>query len=186
MEDRMSPTELPLLAAIRVAKGHSVDDILAAVARALAEDGLAVTGFIQHDRPADGDCCGTIELEDLASGATHVISQPLGSAARGCRLDPQALAAVAGPLIARIECEPHFLILNRFGKGESEGQGFRAAIEEACARGVPFLTAVRDAYVEAWQDFSGDLGLLLPPDADRVIDWARRAAATRARVSEPV
>jgi nucleoside-triphosphatase THEP1 len=185
MEDRTSPTDLPLLAAIRVAKGHSVDDILASVADALRADGLAVTGFIQHDRPAGDECCGQILLEDLASGETHVISQALGSAARGCRLDPQALAAVAGPLRGRIETEPDFLILNRFGKGESEGQGFRAAIEEACARGVPLLTAVRDAYVEAWQEFAGDLGLLLPPEPDRAIDWARRAASVRTATIEP-
>lgn len=180
----MSVAAVPLLAAIRVAKGRSVDDILAIVARRLAEDGAIVAGFIQHDRPDDGECCGQIELEDLSSGTCHVISQTLGPGARGCRLDPRALAAVAGPLRARIEARPDFLILNRFGKGESEGQGFRAAIEEACMRGIPMLTAVRDAYVDAWDVFSGDLGLLLPPDTQEVIDWARRALACSARQSE--
>ena len=71
--------------------------------------------------------------------------------------------------------------LNRFGKGESEGQGFRAVIEDACMRGIPVLTAVREAYVEAWEAFAGDLGLLLPPDRAAVTGWTDRAIGNAGR-----
>lgn len=173
----MTDFAFPLQAAIRVEKDRPVDDILDAVARALLKEGRTVAGFLQRENTEDGECCGEIQLEDIATGARHVISQALGAGARGCRLDPRALADVAGPLFVRVEAGPDLLILNRFGKGESEGQGFRAVIEEACMRGIPMLTAVREGYVEAWQQFSGDLGILLPPDRDAVIDWARGALA---------
>ncbi|MBD9374194.1 DUF2478 domain-containing protein [Rhizobium sp. ARZ01] len=173
--------ELPLLAAIRAEKDHSVDDLLKAAADALIADGGRVAGFLQRESTGEGECCGRIELQEIATGASFVISQALGSGARGCRLDPQALAAVAGPLHSSLDGEPDLLILNRFGKGEAEGQGFRAAIEEACARGIPVLTAVREGYVESWLAFAGELGILLLPTQASVVDWVRRASSTARR-----
>lgn len=166
--------DLPLLAGIRVGKDQSVDAILEAAARALIGEGVNVVGYLQRETIADGDCCDEIELEDITSGKRHLISQALGKGARGCRLDPVALAAVAGPLVSVIDENPDLLILNRFGKGESEGQGFRAAIEAAYASGIPVLVAVREAYVDAWQLFAGELGILLPPDHAHVLEWMER------------
>lgn len=171
----MKDLDIPLQAAIRVERHHSVDDILEGAARALQADGLSVAGFLQRESAGDGECCNRIDLEDIASGERHIISQALGSGARGCRLDPQALAGVAGPLLASLDRQPDLLILNRFGKGESEGQGLRAVIEEACARGIPLLTVVRENYVEAWQAFAGELGVVLPPNQASAIEWAREA-----------
>ncbi|GEO86534.1 MULTISPECIES: DUF2478 domain-containing protein [Alphaproteobacteria] len=180
----MTDLAIPLQAAIRVEKDRPVDDIFEAVAELLRAEGLVVAGFLQWERTDDGACCGRIELEDLASGERHQISQALGPGARGCRLDPQALAHVAGRLLSGLENDPDLLILNRFGKGEAEGQGFRAVMEEACARDIPVLIAVRESYVEAWERFAGDLGLLLPPDRGPVVDWVRRAVAAAGRLRD--
>ncbi|NML77036.1 DUF2478 domain-containing protein [Rhizobium sp. S-51] len=176
--------EVPLQAAIRVPKDKPVDEIFEAVALLLKGEGIVVAGFLQRERTGEGECCNEIRLEDIASGEHHVISQSLGSGARGCRLDPQALADVAGPLLSRLEEDPDLLILNRFGKGESEGQGFRAVIEDACARGIPVLTAVREGYLEDWSQFSGDLGILLPPEREKVIAWVRQAIAAAGRLGD--
>lgn len=175
MEDHMNDFAFPLQAAISVTRDSPVDDILEATARALGADGRKVVGFLQWEGTGDGECCGEIALQDIGTGELVTISQSLGSGARGCRLDPQALASVAGSLLARLDDDTDLLILNRFGKGESEGQGFRAVIEEACIRGIPALTVVRDEYLPAWQQFSGELGCLLAPDRQDVLDWARRA-----------
>lgn len=173
----MSDLALPFLAAIRVEKDCSVDDLLDLAARTMISRGHHVAGFLQHDVAGDGDCCARIELKDVDSGEIHVISQALGREARGCRLDPQALASVAGPLLNRLERAPALLVLNRFGKGEAEGHGFRAVIEAACSQGIPVLTAVREAYVEPWCEFTGELGTLLPPDPDAVLAWAEQIVA---------
>lgn len=50
--------------------------------------------------------------------------------AKGCRLDPRALAALSGSLLGELDAGTQLLVLNRFGKGESEGHGFRAVIEQ--------------------------------------------------------
>ena len=171
----MKDFDFPLQAAIRVERDRPVDDVLEAVARVLQQEGVTVAGFLQRESTGDGECCNRIDLEDIASGEHHIISQALGSCARGCRLDPQALAGVAGPLLSRLDARPDLLILNRFGRGESEGRGFRAVIEEACVRGIPLLTAVRENYVEAWQAFAGELGVVLAPDEAGVIAWTREA-----------
>ena len=177
----MKDHEFPLQAAIRVERDRPVDHILEAVARVLQKEGVIVAGFLQRESAGDGECCNRIDLEDIASGEHHIISQALGSGARGCRLDPQSLAGVAGPLLAGLDTRPDLLILNRFGKGESEGQGFRAVIEDACARGIPLLTAVRENYVEAWQGFAGELGVVLAPDEAVVVEWARAAVVAAER-----
>lgn len=175
MEDHMNDFAFPLQAAIHVQRDCPVDDILKATAVVLGVDGQKVIGFLQWEGTGDGECCGEIALQDIGTGELVAISQALGSGARGCRLDPQALAAVAGSLLARLDDHTDLLVLNRFGKGESEAQGFRAVIEEACVRGIPVLTVVRDEYLPAWNQFSGELGCLLAPDRQDVLDWARHA-----------
>lgn len=175
MEDHMNTFAFPLQAAIHVTRDNPVDDILEVTALVLGADGRKVIGFLQREGTDDGECCGEIALQDIDTGELFTISQALGSGARGCRLDPQALAAVAGSLLARLDDDTDLLLLNRFGKGESEGQGFRAVIEEACIRGIPALTVVRDEYLPAWKQFSGELGCVLAPDRQDVLDWARRA-----------
>lgn len=182
MEDHMTDFAFPLQAAIRAKRDSAVDDILETTALALGSDGRKVLGFLQRERTGDGECCGEIALQDIGTGELVTISQSLGPGARGCRLDPQALAGVAGSLLVRLADDTDLLILNRFGKGESEGQGFRAVIEEACLRGIPVLTVVRDNYVTAWEQFSGELGCLLAPDREGVVDWARRAGVAARRL----
>lgn len=173
-----------LLAAVRYRRGDGIDLMLEAFIRALQARGVAVAGYVQRESDVGEDCCPTTHLEDVATGERWVISQPLGAGARGCRLDPQALAAVCGPLQARLgEGGVDLLVLNRFGKGESQGHGFRAAIERAMLAHVPVLTAVQDAYLDAWQDFAGDFGTVLPAARDAVEDWAGAVLAGEGRAS---
>lgn len=164
-------TTTPILAAILAVKDQPVDLFLAEIAARARRSGLQVAGFLQH-RGQDGDeCCRDIEIEHITTGAVHIISQSLGSGSSGCKLDPQALADVAGSLRAELDSGADLLILNRFGKGETEGHGFRALIETAYAREIPVLTVVRDSYADGWRDFAGDCGVLLAPESQNVNDW---------------
>jgi nucleoside-triphosphatase THEP1 len=171
------------LAAIRFNHEDSVDDLLEFAARALQTKGVSVTGYLQRETE-DASCCNITHLEDLSDGALYRISQALGSGSRGCRLDPTALAEVSGMLHTTLETGTDFLVLNRFGKGESEGQGFRAAIEKALDMRTPVLTAVREAYAAAWEEFTDGSAVLLPPDKVAILDWAQTAVEdARARQS---
>ena len=168
----------PLLAAIRYRRDDAVDVLLEALARELQAQGVRVAGFVQRETDIGEDCCPTTHLEDLATGARHPISQPLGRGAKGCRLDPQALAGLCSVLEAALARGADILVLNRFGKGEAEGHGFRAAIEQALLQGVPVLVAAQDAYLPAWRDFSGQYGTTLAPAAAEVEGWTRAVLAS--------
>ncbi len=176
----MSNTTVSRLAAVRFAHTDDIDAVLESTVRVLQARGLRVCGFLQRETVDAASCCNITHLEDVTSGTWHRISQPLGSGSRGCRLDPRALADISGPLLAELETHPDFLLLNRFGRGESEGQGFRAVIEKAFELQIPVLTAVREAYADAWATFTEGSAHVLPPDPDMVIDWASLVVDQRA------
>lgn len=175
----------PTLAAILAAKDVPVDQLLAGAAHRARQAGLRVAGFLQHRETGGEECCRDIEIEHIGTGVTQIISQALGSGSKGCRLDPAALADVAGALLAELDDGADMLILNRFGKGETEGHGFRSVIETAYARQIPVLTVVRETYVEGWNDFAGDCGVLLAPDSKTVLGWCDRVMEAR-RLPEAV
>lgn len=88
-------TTQPILAAILAEKDLAVDPLLAEVAARAGASGFKVAGFFQHRGPDTDECCREIVIECIGSGIKQIISQPLGSGSRGCRLDPRALADVA-------------------------------------------------------------------------------------------
>ncbi|KAB2749107.1 MULTISPECIES: DUF2478 domain-containing protein [Brucella] len=178
-------TREPTLAAILAAKDVPVDQLLAGVAHRARQAGLRVAGFLQHRESNTDECCRDIEIEHIGTGVTQIISQSLGSGSKGCRLDPAALADVAGSLLAELDSGADMLILNRFGKGETEGHGFRSIIEIAYARQIPVLTVVRETYVEGWNDFAGDCGVLLAPDSQATLGWFDRVTEPQ-QLSEAV
>lgn len=163
----------PLFAAVRYGRGDPVDALLEGVVRGLQAQGARVAGYLHRDTGLDGNACSAMYLEDVATGELHLISQPLGAEAKGCRLDPRALAGLCGVLEAALDGGVDILVLNRFGKGEAEGQGFRSAIEKAIVDGVPVLMAVQDTHHPAWLEFAGDYAASLPPARAEIEAWAR-------------
>jgi len=176
-EDTGMTPPFPLLAAVRYRRDDAIDGLLEAVARDLRARGARVAGYVQRETEASDECCAITYLEDLATGEHHVISQSLGGGAKGCRLDPQALAGLCGLLEAALARGADILVLNRFGKGEAEGHGLRAAIGQAMLADVPVLTAVQDAWLPAWQAFAGEFGTTLSPTREAIDAWAGAALA---------
>lgn len=173
----MSRTTVLRLAAIRIADDTPTDHLLETVARTLQKEGLRVAGFIQRKGRRDLSGHPEMLLEQIPGGRQYCISQPLGRESRGCRLDPGAIADLVGPLLAAIEDEPDLLVLNRFGKGESEGQGLRAVFEKAFVLGIPVLTSVKQIYAGAWETFSDGCSISLPPGMEDILDWSRCVVA---------
>lgn len=173
----MNPTNVSRLAAIRISDDTPTDHLLETVARTLQQEGRIVAGFIQRKGPHDLSGHAEMVLEEIPGGRRFCISQPLGRESRGCRLDPRAIAGLAGPLLAAIEDRPDLLVLNRFGKGESEGQGLRAVFEKAFVLGIPVLTSVKQIYVGAWERFTDSCAASLPPRLEDVLGWSRNVVA---------
>lgn len=168
-----------LLAAVRFDTGD-IDGLLSEVASTLLRDGYRVRGVLQSRGEEHGDChCADMDLHAIGADKTFRISQPLGNGSRGCRLHPGALANCAAYLGEELDRGLDLLVLNRFGRGESEGRGFRDLIGQAMMRNVPVLTAVRPTYEDTWHSFGQSLSCDLPMTQKAILDWFDHTTGAR-------
>jgi nucleoside-triphosphatase THEP1 len=148
-------------------QSERADRLLAEVAQSLRASGLRLAGSIQ--RNAGTNCA--MDLEDLASGQRLNASLPaVGS---GCRLDASALEDAAGLAAVSIGAGVDLVIVNRFGKEELAGRGFRPIIEAAISHDLPVLTSVNRAHKDIFASFAGDCAVSLPLDLTAVEAWCR-------------
>ena len=159
------------LAAIRFENGD-IDAFLGVLAKTLTADGARVRGALQTRGAVAGEChCADMDLTTLGSQKIFRISQPLGNGSHGCRLHPGALADCSSFIEQELEAGADLLILNRFGRGESEGRGFRDLISKAIALDIPVLTAVRPTYEEGWAAFGEGMACDLSMDMAAALAW---------------
>jgi nucleoside-triphosphatase THEP1 len=165
---------MKVAAIVYPAKGsEAIDQMLDVLAGDLKSGGYRVAGAVQHNTPSTSGECSNMALEDLTSGRSFDISVCGGSKAGGCTLNPDALEDVAGLVAANLGRGADVLILNRFGKQEVGGHGFRAVIEAAVLDDVPVLVALNAAHRSSWREFTGDCAVELSPDLGSLKSWFR-------------
>ena len=120
-----------------------------------------------------------MSLLDLETGHRYAISQDLGADAQGCRLDARGLAEVASLLVRIRAASADLVVLNKFGRAESEGHGLRDVFAGAIEAGIPVLTTVREPYCAAWRQYHGGLASDLAPQFDVAMTWCREAIRNR-------
>lgn len=156
-------------------EGAAVDALLADVAYRLRAEGWKLAGAVQSPSTPRNNRC-EMTLEDLATGACIDAMDELGPYAPGCRLDTEALEDSVGLATSSLDPATQLVIINRFGKQESEGRGFRSMIESAVSLEVPVLVGVKQAHLEAWTHFIGGEPQFLPPRQDAILGWCKAAA----------
>lgn len=170
------------LAAIIYCNGQSeaADDLIGGLAETLKARGVRLAGAIQRNDPTEsGARCG-MDIEDLATGRRLTASLPLNIQPTGCRLDSVALEDAAGLVAASISPEVDLVIVNRFGKQEAQGHGFRAVIEQSVASDLPILTTLNTALRAEFRAFTGEDAEELALDGDDVRRWCEAALSWRA------
>ena len=124
--------------------------------RIAREAAVRIGGVIEQAAAKDVDQRGEIFLRDLFSGEIVRISEYRGRAAGGCRLDYDGLAHCCALVLTSLpRCDA--ILLNKFGKIEAEGGGFRCALSDALALGVPAVIGVPRRNLAAWREYAGDL-----------------------------
>lgn len=167
-----------MMIAYTMAPGRGDTDLmLQRLADDLAARGIRTCGTVQiNSERADAGPCD-MDIRVLPGGPILRISQALGTEARGCRLDPAVLEQAVGLCEAELALGADILIVNKFGKHEAEGRGFRLLIAQALEQGVPVLVGLNRLSREAFEAFSGGIAVGLAPTDRALRDWAGAALA---------
>jgi hypothetical protein len=151
------------------------DRMLSALAARLLARGVKLAGVVQTNSECyDSNKCD-MDLRVLPEGATIRISQSLGAGSRGCRLDPAALEQAVALVGASLDAGPDLLIINKFGKHEADGRGFRPLIGDALSRGVPVLAGINGANEARFLEFTEGAAERMSSDLDALEAWVVRA-----------
>nr|WP_316701829.1 DUF2478 domain-containing protein [Paracoccus thiocyanatus] len=155
------------------------DRLLTAAAERLAAAGMRLAGAVQINTETSPGCDCDMDLRILGDDGLPVrITQSLGLGSQGCRLDTGALAQAVARTESVLARGADLMIVNKFGKQECFGRGFRETIARALAAGIPVLVHVPDEQLPGFHAFAGDLAQ--PVCADRIDDWCRARLADTA------
>ncbi|MEZ5855869.1 MAG: DUF2478 domain-containing protein [Hyphomicrobiaceae bacterium] len=161
------------ISAITYTDGERAAQVLHRLWMKLVAGGASCAGFVQRDDvPVDGGSRCDMVLECVSTGERVKISENRGRFARGCRLDMAELMRALSKARNALLAKPDVLIVNKFGKSEGEGGGFRPLIADAIERAIPVLIAVPWRNIESWRLFAGELANevtveALQPEYDR-------------------
>lgn len=139
--------------------GFAIDALLRRIVDHLLGCGRSVAGFVQVNEARAGRSRCDMVLEDIASGERLSISENRGAHARGCLLDMQQLARAEVLAERALDGSPDLLVINKFGRSEAQGRGFRPLIAAAIERGVPVLIAVPARNLDSWRRFTDGISL---------------------------
>lgn len=167
----MSANLTPALAAIHYERDFDINGMLRKVVKSLQEKGVIVGGVLQETEFRPNGYCAQLNIVDIRTGKTERITQDRGRDSRGCKLDPRGLAAISHCITDAIDADVDLVIINKFGRAESEGDGLLSCIADAISLDIPVLTTVREPYVNAWNLYHGGLALELPPQMDMILQW---------------
>lgn len=167
----MSVEMIPLLAAVQYEQGFDINGTLERVVARLRDQAIVVGGVLQETEAKQTEFCASLSVVDIRSEKRARITQDRGREARGCKLDARGLASIAHCIDDAIGDRVDLIVINRFGRAESEGGGLLSCISEAVCAGIPVLTAVREPYVASWREFHGELGRELPPCIETILEW---------------
>lgn len=164
------------LAYVSLAGRGATDALIAAALAqpALAGRRLAGTLPVDTGRALSHPC--DMDLQILPDGPILRISQDLGSGSRGCRLDHGALEEAVVEVDRRLD-GAQALVVNKWGKVDSEGRGFVPLIARALEAGMPVLVGVNGLNLPAFLEFAGGLAVELPADPLAVAAWLSDAMA---------
>ena len=151
--------------------GADTDRLLTHIANGMQDTGLRLAGTVQRAFERADRCSCDMVVRDLSTNEELKISEDRGANARGCRLDPRMLEALVGSTEVALERGVDLVIINKFGKQEALGGGFRDIIAKAQADRIPTIVAVNLAYLDSWRSFAAEFADELPPDMEEVRNW---------------
>jgi hypothetical protein len=155
------------LAALVYEADQDPDAVLREFAADLNASGVRTVGMVQAGQCADSSLSAVL----VHTGETLLLAQDFDPAARGCRLDLGRLQNAAARVANALEDGADLLIINRFGKRESAGQGLAYLIERALGADIPVVIAVSAHRFDDWIKFAGGMSVKLRCDRRALDGW---------------
>ena len=152
------------------ARGRT-DRLLTAFSTDMISRGHRLVGVAQTNTECADDALCDMDVKVLPNGPSIRISQSLGRGSRGCRLDPAALEQAVALVSAGLDRDPQLMVVNKFGKHEADGRGFRPVIGDALSRGIPVLAGVNSVNEAAFVEFTQGLGVRLADTQEALEIW---------------
>ncbi|MCA0044455.1 DUF2478 domain-containing protein [Celeribacter sp. ASW11-22] len=148
-----------------------IDALLRTFATGFEADGRHVVGTVQHNiEIADRAKCA-MRLEVLPTGQLIDISQDLGDGAIGCRLDPDGFAAAVQAVQNGLERGADLFLVNKFGKQEAEGGGFRNLIGVALSQNIPVICGLNKKNLPAFEQFAEGMAEEVTATLEALTSW---------------
>ena len=155
------------LAALVYEADQDPDAVLREFAADLNASGVRTVGMVQAGQCADSSLSAVL----VHTGEKLQLAQDFDPTARGCRLDLGRLQNAAGRVARALECGADLLIINRFGKRESAGQGLSFLIERALGADIPVVIAVSAHRFDDWIKFADGMSVKLRCDRHALDAW---------------
>jgi len=182
----MCPTPentVPLIGAVLAGQCADAEEPFARLAAGLQRRGLRLAGVQQINVRRDGYCRCDMKLKDLTDGSIICISEDRGPEARGCRLDRGALADASERVARAIRSGVDLVIVNKFGKAESEGAGMRDVVALALECGTPVLICANSEHHANLLAFAGEFAVTLPLAEAGIERWLATVLAAQHRAA---
>lgn len=152
-----------------------LDLVLHGFAHDLMARGTTVAGIVQTNTDCGPGKPCDMDVEVLPNGPVLRISQDLGSGSRGCRLDAGVLEQAVGLVDVQLGQGADLLLINKFGKQEADGRGFRPLIGSALAQGIPVIVGLNALNRQVFQDFVQGMASPVAPNRDALLAWFSKA-----------
>ncbi len=162
---------MTMLGAITLDGRGAADRLLMGLAQRLTASGARLCGAVQENRERAGRDKPDMVLHLLPDMIECPITQDLGALSGGCTLDVTALETAAALAESRL-LGADLVIINKFGKREVEGRGFRDLVGHALGAEIPVLVAINPAVRPAFAAYAGDMVAWLPADENILYDWS--------------
>lgn len=165
------------LAALVYEQDQDPDRILCDFAADLHANGYLAVGLVQLGR-------GCLEASPSArlvhTGEELSLLQDLGACAEGCRLDVGRLLDAGQRIASAIDQGADIVIVNRFGRQESEGKGLCYLVAHALEADVPVVIAVPSHRFADWIKFTDGMSVKLRCDRRALDAWWHGVSARHA------
>lgn len=148
-----------------------LDLLLAELADRLEKRGVRTRGIVQINSGCETDQRCDMDVQVLPDGPMIRISQFLGKEARGCRLNPDAMATAIAEVERSLQQPYDVFLLNKFGKQEAEGRGFRDLLAEAAASGATVIAGTNPLNARMFEEFSDGTATCVDADIDALLGW---------------